>query len=196
MTAARRPGGPSSEESDMSCDRTVFERAIHGAPAEALRQALNALAGLSFWIAWTADPDLHPEIPVSARCMRDAATALRKAARLLDDAADRADPPAGTADPAPATRFHPEDPAGPLSAAVPRSSRACAGGAPRRGRDEPRPGGRGRAGEAACRASSLIDGDFHEPHRFPSRAAHPGDPALPARARARERAQDPARRLR
>ena len=88
---------PSSEESAMSCDRTVFERAIHGAPAEALRQALEALAGLSFWIAWTADPDLHPEIPVSARCMRDAAAALRKAARLLDDAADRADPPPGTA---------------------------------------------------------------------------------------------------
>ena len=93
----------------MSCDRTVFERGIHGAPAEALRQALKALAGLSFWIAWTADPDLHPEIPVSARCMRDAATALRKAARLLDDAADRADPPPGTADPAPARHPSPED---------------------------------------------------------------------------------------
>ena len=73
----------------MSCDKTVFERGIHGAPAEALRQALKALAGLSFWIAWTADPDLYPEIPVSARCMRDAATALHKAARLLDAAADR-----------------------------------------------------------------------------------------------------------
>ena len=93
----------------MSCDRTVFERGIHGAPAEALRQALKALAGLSFWIAWTADPDLHPEIPVSARCMRDAATALRKAARLLDDAADRADPPPGTADPAPARHPSPEN---------------------------------------------------------------------------------------
>ena len=93
----------------MSRDRTVFERAIHGAPAEALRQALKALAGLSFWIAWTADPDLHPEIPVSARCMRDAATALRKAARLLDDAADRADPPPGTADPALARHPSPED---------------------------------------------------------------------------------------
>ena len=43
----------------MSCDRTAFERGIHGAPAEALRQALEALAGLSFWIAWTADPDLR-----------------------------------------------------------------------------------------------------------------------------------------
>ena len=93
---------PSSEESDVSCDKTVFERGIHGAPAEALRQALKALAGLSFWIAWTADPDLYPVIPVSARCMRDAATALHKAARLLDAAADRAEPPPGTADPAPA----------------------------------------------------------------------------------------------
>ena len=68
-------------------------RAIHGAPASALRQALEALAGLSFWISWTADPDLAPEPVVSARCMRDAAKALRKAARLLDEAADRADPP-------------------------------------------------------------------------------------------------------
>ena len=45
--------------------------AIHGAPASALRQALEALAQLSFWISWTADPDLAPEPVVSARCMRD-----------------------------------------------------------------------------------------------------------------------------
>ena len=69
-------------------------RAIHGAPAEALRQALKALSELSFWIAWTSDPDLTPKRAVSARCMRDTAAALRKAARLLDEAADRADPPA------------------------------------------------------------------------------------------------------
>ena len=98
----------------MSCDRTVPERGIHGAPAEALRQALKALAGLSFWIAWTADPDLHPEIPVSARCMRDAATALHKAARLLDAAADRADPPVQTAEPATTSRCAPADPDGDL----------------------------------------------------------------------------------
>ena len=72
-------------------------RAIHGAPGEALRQALEALARLSFWISWTADPDLAPEPIVSARCMRDAANALRKAAGLLDQAADRADPPPHTA---------------------------------------------------------------------------------------------------
>ena len=72
-------------------------RAIHGAPGEALRQALEALAQLSFWISWTADPDLAPEPVVSARCMRDAAKALRKAAGLLDQAADRADPPSQTA---------------------------------------------------------------------------------------------------
>ena len=66
-------------------------RAIHGAPAEALRRALQALSQLSFWIAWTADSDLAPEPPVSARCIRDAANALRKAADLLDQAADRAE---------------------------------------------------------------------------------------------------------
>ena len=66
-------------------------RAIHGAPAEALRRALDALSQLSFWIAWTADPDLAPEPHVSVRCIRDAASALRKAADLLDQAADRAE---------------------------------------------------------------------------------------------------------
>ena len=66
-------------------------RAIHGAPAEALRRALEALSQLSFWIAWTADSDLAPDPPVSARCIRDAASALRKAADLLDQAADRAE---------------------------------------------------------------------------------------------------------
>ena len=89
-------------------------RAIHGAPAEALRQALKALAELSFWIAWTADPDLAPEPVVSARCMRDGAAALRKAARLLDDAADRADPPPHTAPraAAPGSNGSPDDPSG------------------------------------------------------------------------------------
>ena len=89
-------------------------RAIHGAPAEALRQALEALAGLSFWISWTSDPDLGPEPFVSTRCMRDAANALRKAARLLDDAADRADPPSETARraTAPVSDAAPEDTSG------------------------------------------------------------------------------------
>ena len=89
-------------------------RAIHGAPAEALRQALKALSELSFWIAWTSDPDLAPEPVVSARCMRDAATALRKAARLLDDAANRADPPPHTAPraAAPGSSGSPDDPSG------------------------------------------------------------------------------------
>ena len=89
-------------------------RAIHGAPAEALRQALEALAQLSFWISWTSDPDLGPEPLVSARCMRDAANALRKAARLLDDAANRADPPPDTARraAAPVSGEAPDDPSG------------------------------------------------------------------------------------
>ena len=65
-------------------------RGVHGAPAEALRQALETLAKLAFWIAWTADPDLYPDAPVSARCLRDAAGGLRKAADLLDQAVDRA----------------------------------------------------------------------------------------------------------
>ena len=72
-------------------------RAIHGAPAEALRRALKALSQLSFWIAWTADPDLAPEPHVSLRCIRDAASALRKAADLLDQAADRAQADEGKA---------------------------------------------------------------------------------------------------
>ena len=89
-------------------------RAIHGAPGEALRQALEALAQLSFWISWTSDPDLGPEPLVSARCMRDAANALRKAARLLDDAANRADPPPDTARraAAPVSGEAPDDPSG------------------------------------------------------------------------------------
>ena len=68
---------------------------IHGAPAHALSNALSALAKLSFWVAWTADPDLPPEPSVSAQALRDAADALRQAARLLDEAADRAEPPSG-----------------------------------------------------------------------------------------------------
>ena len=89
-------------------------RAIHGAPAEALRQALKALSELSFWIAWTSDPDLRPEPFVSARCMRDAAAALRKAARLLDEAADRTDPPPHAAPraAAPGSDASPDDPSG------------------------------------------------------------------------------------
>ena len=66
-------------------------RAIHGAPAEALRQALETLAKLAFWIAWTADPDLYPDAPVSARSLREAAGGLRKAADHLDAAAGRID---------------------------------------------------------------------------------------------------------
>ena len=64
-------------------------RGVHGPPAEALRQALETLAKLAFWIAWTADPDLYPDAPVSARCLRDAAGGLRKAADLLDAAAEQ-----------------------------------------------------------------------------------------------------------
>ena len=66
-----------------------MSRAIYGAPAEALRQALDALARLAFWISWTADSDLRPDIPVSTRNMREAAAALRK--DVLDRAADRAE---------------------------------------------------------------------------------------------------------
>ena len=81
--------------------------AIHGAPASAIRQALEALARLSFCISWTADPGLRLQPFVSARKLRDAATALRKAARLLDDAADRADPPPETARRVAAPGSHP-----------------------------------------------------------------------------------------
>ena len=84
-------------------------RAIHHAPAEALRQALEALARLSFWISWTADPDLRPDIPVSTRNKREAAAALRKAADVFDLAADRAADRAEALDEAsgPGDRSHP-----------------------------------------------------------------------------------------
>ncbi|MCY4599749.1 MAG: hypothetical protein OXF27_07500 [Acidobacteria bacterium] len=72
-----------------------MNRRIHGAPAQALSDALAALSELAFWVVWTADPDLSPEPPVSARAMRDAARSLRKAAQLLEEAADRAEPPSG-----------------------------------------------------------------------------------------------------
>ena len=64
-------------------------RAAHGAPAAALRQALETLARLAFWLAWTADPDLYPDAPVSARSLREAVAGLRKAAGQLDAAAEQ-----------------------------------------------------------------------------------------------------------
>ena len=82
-----------------------MSRAIYGAPAEALRQALDALARLAFWISWTADPDLRPDIPVSTRNMREAAAALRKAADFLDLAADLAETPDEAS--GPGDRSHP-----------------------------------------------------------------------------------------
>ncbi len=66
-------------------------RAVHGAPAAALGQALETLAGLAFWISWTADPDPYPDAGVGTRSLREAAGGLREAARRLDDAADRLD---------------------------------------------------------------------------------------------------------
>ena len=90
--------------------------AIHGAPAEALRRTLKAMAQLSSWISRTADPDtgLRPQPFVSARNMHDAAAALRDAAGLLDEAADRADPPPDTARRvgAPVSGASPDDPSG------------------------------------------------------------------------------------
>ena len=71
----------------------AFARAVHGAPAQALSDALTALARLSRWIAWTADGDLPPDERTSVRQMREAAAALAKAAAHLDAAADLIDPP-------------------------------------------------------------------------------------------------------
>ena len=68
-------------------------RAVHGAPAQALSDALTALTGLSRWIAWTADGDLPPEERASARNLREAAAALARASAQLDAAADLIDPP-------------------------------------------------------------------------------------------------------
>ena len=117
-----------------------MNRRIHGAPAQALSDALAALSRLASWVVSTADPDLPPTPPVSARAMHDAAGSLRRAARLLDEAADRTDPPSGLAwgrRPDPATR-----------AAVPPSPH---------GEVEPGsvPGGRGPAGEARTARPSL-----------------------------------------
>ena len=91
-----------------------MSRAPHGAPAQALSDALHALARLASWVSWTADADLPPEPFVSARAMRDAAAALRDAAGLLDEAADRADPPPETARraAAPVSGPFPDDPSG------------------------------------------------------------------------------------
>ena len=66
-------------------------RAVHGAPAQALADALAALAGL--WIVWTADGDLPPNERMSARNMREAAAGLAKVSSHLDAAADLIQPP-------------------------------------------------------------------------------------------------------
>ncbi len=109
-----------------------MSRRIHGAPAQALSDALAVLSALAFWIAWTADADLPPDPAVSARTMRDAVGSLRKAARLIEESADWAEP---LSSPTGASRL---DPA--TGGAVPPS---------RPGEAEPGPvqGGRGPAGE-------------------------------------------------
>ena len=66
---------------------------VHGAPAQALSDALAALAKLSQWIAWTAGGDLPPDGRTSARNLREAAAALAKASSHLDAAAGLIDPP-------------------------------------------------------------------------------------------------------
>ena len=68
-------------------------RAVHGAPAQALADALAALAKLSRWIAWTADGDLPPAERTSARNLREAAAALSAASAQFEAAADLIDPP-------------------------------------------------------------------------------------------------------
>ena len=40
-------------------------RELHGAPAQALTDALAALARHSSWVSWTADADLRPSAPAS-----------------------------------------------------------------------------------------------------------------------------------
>ena len=68
-------------------------RAVHGAPAQALSDALAALPKLSQWIAWTADGDLLPDGRTSARNLREAAAALARASSHLDAAAGLIDLP-------------------------------------------------------------------------------------------------------
>ena len=71
----------------------ALARAVHGAPAQALADALAALARLSRWIAWTADGDLPPDGRTGARNMRKTAAVLAKASAHLGAAADPIDPP-------------------------------------------------------------------------------------------------------
>lgn len=61
----------------------ALARAVHGAPAQALADALAALAKMSRWIAWTADGDLPPDGRTGARNMRKTAAALARASAHL-----------------------------------------------------------------------------------------------------------------
>ena len=82
----REPWGERIDIANLFGGHCAVSRAIrYTAPRpRRLRQALDALARLAFWISWTADSDLRPDIPVSTRNMREAAAALRKAAEVLD----------------------------------------------------------------------------------------------------------------
>ena len=84
-------------------------RAIHRAPAAALRQALEASGQALLLDIVDRRPDLSPDIPVSTRNKREAAATLRKAADVLDLAADRAADRAEAPDEAsgPGDRSHP-----------------------------------------------------------------------------------------
>ena len=65
----------------------------HGAPAAGVERALGALAGVSRWIAWTADTDLPPAPHVGARMLREAAAELVAAASYFESTAEHLDLP-------------------------------------------------------------------------------------------------------
>ena len=65
----------------------------HGAPAAGVERALQALAEVPRWIAWTADAELPPAPHVGARMLRAAAADLIAAASHFESAAERLDSP-------------------------------------------------------------------------------------------------------
>ena len=177
----------------------------YGAPSEALRQALDALARLAFWISWTADSDLlsrYPgEHPQHARGGgrapqgRGRSRSGRRPGRRPCRSSGRGIRPGQLA---PTPGRSPADTTGDgrrrsaIAAHTPQRAPPGAGAGP--GPGGARDGRRGPPPPHPFHPFHHdIEGDSHESHRPPARTAHPGGSAEPAGACARERAQDAGR---